>query len=51
MLLVLTWYMNIGERESSKAMKGGKHSSGTAERDLQILILFQTKVYHFPLPF
>ena len=43
--------MNIGEREFSKARKGGKHSSEIAERDLQILILFQTKVYHFPLPF
>ena len=51
MLLVFTWYMNIGERESSKARKGGKHSSEIAERDLQILILFKTKVYHFPLPF
>ena len=51
MLLVFTWYMNIGERESSKTRKGGKHSSEIAERDLQILILFQTKVYHFPLPF
>lgn len=34
MLLVLTWFMNIGERESSKARKGGKHSLRAAERDL-----------------